>query len=406
MWMGGLSAQGQPSGQQAEQAYLVVGSEALRACLGSRGVKASPAARLPLCATQLRVEGYLEFSVDSSYLRGDTLVVLAHEGPRYELGAFTRDLDTSDVHGPVRREVFEPVGSVSALNADVRAYLARGAQAGYPFTQVRLDSLAAAEQRLSGRATTWSGPLITYGGVRYGDGAEGPVSAGFLGRYLRVEEGRRYRQSEIADLGRRLRGLSYLELVREPVVIFESGEAIVYVDARARKTSRFDFLLGFLPNSDNNDGQLLLTGDATLELDNSLKRGERLFFSFERLQPQSTEIQLQGSYPYLFDSPFGARVEFGLYRQQEDWLRVNYEAGLNYAFGGADAYEFFYEGGVAQALGFDTVQRAQPRSNCRRSWMRAGMVLAYASASTAATTSSTRGAGSGSWRMPWRRCGR
>ncbi len=340
----------------AQQAYLVTGSPALETCLDAGAAKVKVDVRLAACAEQLRTQGYLEFSIDSSYQRADTVVLLAHEGPRYALGAFDNRLDTSDYHGPVLRATFEPAGSVATLNADLQDYLRRGAQAGYPFTHVRFDSLAVAGDSLSGKATTWSGPLVTYGGVRFGTGVEPPVSERFLSRYLRVEEGRRYRQSEITELGRRLRGLAYLELVREPVVIFESGEAMIYLDARVRKTSRFDFLLGFLPNSEQNEGQLLLTGDATLELDNSLKRGERLFFSFERLQPQSTEIQLQGSYPYLFDSPFGARVEFGLYRQQEDWLRVTYEAGLNYSFGGGDAYEFFYEGGVAQALGFDTVR--------------------------------------------------
>ena len=338
------------------QVYVVAGSSQLEQCLRQTADDTQPQVRLATCVKTLRSAGYLEVSVDSFGVRSDTVYVLAHEGPRYGLGTVTAAADTANIFGPTRRDSFVANQNLATLSADLDDYLRRSAQEGFPFTRVRFDSLSLRDSALSAQTSTWSGPLITYGGVRFGDREEPPVSEAFLTRYLRLEPGRRYRQSEILQLSRRLRGLAYLELVREPVVVFESQQAVVYVDARVRKTSRFDFLLGFLPNSEQNDGQLLLTGDATLELDNSLKRGERLFFSFERLQPQSTEVDLEATYPYLFDSPFGARVDFGLYRQQEDWLRVAYEAGLTYAFGGGDAYELFYEGGTAQALTFDTAR--------------------------------------------------
>ena len=337
----------------AQVTYVVTGAPALAECLGR--ARDSTGAALNACVTRLRTGGYLELSVDSVRAAADTLFVVAHEGRRYGLGDFRSGASDSEDHGAPRTDsLATDLEDLADLEEELADYISRSADAGYPFARVRFDSLALRDSTLDLRATAWTGPYVTYGGVRFETGAEPPVSTAFLTRYLRLEAGRRYRPVEIQQVSRRLRTLPYLQMAREPVVVFEGGQAIIYVDAKARKTSRFDFLLGFLPNSEQNDGQLLLTGDATLELDNSLRRGERLYFAFERLQPQSTEVELAASYPYLFDSPFGARVDFGLYRQQEDWLRVNYEAGLTYAFGGGDAYELFYEGGVAQALSFDT----------------------------------------------------
>ena len=339
---------------RAQVTYVVTGAPALAECL--ERARDSTGAALRTCVEVLRSEGYLELSVDDVRVGADTIAVAAHQGRRYRLGDFRTSASASAEHGARRTDSLAAVSDLRALDEESADFLDRSARAGYPFARVRFDTLSLRDSLLDVAAEAWTGPLVTYGGVRFAEGVEPPVREAFLTRYLRLERGRRYRPAEIEQVSRRLRGLSYVELGREPVVVFENGEAFVYLDARARKTSRFDFLLGFLPNSEQNDGQLLLTGDATLELDNALQRGERLYFSFERLQPQSTEVELAASYPYLFDSPFGARVDFGLYRQQEDWLRVNYEAGLTYAFGGGDAYELFYEGGVAQALAFDTAR--------------------------------------------------
>ena len=333
----------------------VAGSAELASCLSDSRVPQLERA-LSTCVEQLRLAGYLELSIDTLWRRTDSVFIIAHQGARYALGRWQSLTSTDSTYGPGNDATLSTPKRLDQLDQTTRDHLRQQAQAGHPFVRVRYNHLEARADSLDLVASTWSGPTITYGGVRFGEGAEAPVSAKFLERFLRLEPGRRYRQNEIDDIGRRLRGLSFLELAREPYVTFEGTEAFVYLDARPRRTSRFDFLLGFLPNSANNDGQLLLTGDATLALDNALRRGERLDFNFERLQPQSTEVQLAASYPYLFDSPFGGRVQFGLYRQQEDWLRVNYEAGIIYAFGGADAYELYYEGGVAQALSFDTVR--------------------------------------------------
>ncbi len=337
------------------QTTRVVGDEILRDCVASLDELPTDSA-VHTCIIRLRSMGYLEASLDSTSRRNDTSYYHTHLGPAYQLGTVTARANPDFSYGAVLPDTLVQPKNLASLSSDAEAFLDQQGRAGYPFARVRFDSLQIHEEQLNVRSTTWSGPRMTYGGVRFVDDAEPPVSQRYLERYLRVEPGTLYRSNEVNQIERRLRTLTFLQVDSDPVVVFESGEALFYIDASPRKTSRFDFLLGFLPNSAANDGQLLLTGDITLELENALRQGERLFFSFERLQPEATEVKILATYPYLLDSPFGARGTFGLYRQQDDWLRINYELGGSYALGGGDAYELYYEGGQAQVLGFDTVQ--------------------------------------------------
>lgn len=345
----------------AQTTFLVEGSTDFERCLEETKLPNTDSL-LVSCVQQLRADGFLETSIDSVMRQGDTLALVVHQGERYEIGSWTQTVNETNFYGIGRNDTLAAPSKVSDLQSQPPAYLKRSAKEGYPFARLRYDSLTVREGSLSGKTTTWSGPRITYGGIRYvNPDEEEPVSSSYLERYLQLEPGRTYKSTEIAQVEQRLRGLRFVELKRPPVVVFESAQAFVYLDAKPRQTSRFDFLLGFLPNSDANNGQLLLTGDITLELENALRKGERLFFNFERLQPEATELVIEGAYPYLFDSPFGARATFGLYRQMNDWLRVNYEVGGTYALGGGSSYELFYEGGQAQVLGFDTVRVQQTR---------------------------------------------
>jgi len=339
----------------AQRIELVEGSSALQVCMLEEETLTRDSA-LVVCLQRLRREGYLEAAIDSVSYSGDTVRYHAHQGPLYEVGAWASRSNPSTTHGPVRTDTLTSPRKLADLTTGGRAYIQTLGREGYPFGRVRVDSINLDSTSVSGRTTVWSGPRIRYGGVEYADGVEPPVSETYLERYLRVESGRLYRSQEIEQAGRRLRTLSFVTVRRDPVVVFETGDAVLYVDAVRRKTSRFDFLLGFLPNSEANNGQLLLTGDLTLELENALRRGERLFVSFERLQPESTELEAEVAYPYLLDSPFGGRGRFELYRQQDDWLRINYELGGDYAFGGGDGVELFYAGGQAQVLAFDTAR--------------------------------------------------
>lgn len=338
----------------AQTTFLVEGSTDFERCLAETKLP-NPDSLVASCVQQLRADGFLETSVDRVVRSGDVITLSVHQGQRYEIGSWSQSVNGTNFYGIGREDTLALPAKVSDLQSQPAKYLKVSAKEGYPFARLRYDSLTVREGSLSGKTTTWSGPRITYGGIRYvNPDEEEPVSTSYLERYLQLEPGRTYKSTEIAQVEQRLRGLRFVELKRPPVVVFESAQAFVYLDAKPRQTSRFDFLLGFLPNSDANNGQLLLTGDITLELENALRKGERLFFNFERLQPESTELTAEGAYPYLFDSPFGARATFGLYRQQNDWLRINYEVGGTYALGGGSSYELFYEGGQAQILGFDT----------------------------------------------------
>jgi hemolysin activation/secretion protein len=96
------------------------------------------------------------------------------------------------------------------------------------------------------------------------------------------------------------------------------------------KSNSINALVGLLPASDQNNGKLLFTGEATVGLRNSFGSGETLTFNWQQLQPKSPQLNLAYIQPYVFRSPFGLSLNFNLYKRDSLFLNISGQLGAQY----------------------------------------------------------------------------
>ncbi len=211
---------------------------------------------------------------------------------------------------------------------------------GYPFAQIWLDSLelspddgAAATLQLAENQFFTFGKTNLRGDVR--------LPAGYLPRLLGLRSGSVFSREKILRVPARLRDLPFLEMTANPTVNFTNSQAEVNLFLKKRRTTRFDFLLGLLPQP---DGSPLLTGTLTAQFQNALNAGEKFDLDLERLRPETQRLDLETSVPYLAASlPVGATARLHLYRRDSAWVEARGELGIQYFFSGADALKIFWE---------------------------------------------------------------
>jgi len=210
---------------------------------------------------------------------------------------------------------------------------------GYPFGRVWLDSIRMRNGGLKAGLFWDKGPLILWKDIQL----EGEVrlSKSFLRPYLGIRPGNPYSRDRLLKAATRLRELPYLQVNAQPSVTFTEEAATLNLDLRSRPASRFDFLIGILPNS-TQTGRLLITGQFEGEFQNPFGLGERLYARFEQLRPQTQELQLAFSLPYILELPFGVDVSFDLYKRDTNYLDLNALVGVQYLFEGGDYLEAFW----------------------------------------------------------------
>lgn len=298
--------------------------------------------------------GFWAFSLDSLWLQGDTLWLLADLGPRASrlyLQPGNLPNASAQVLGP------------SALAAQANQYLDQAAQRGYPFAQLRLDSLQwRSETELSAQWQWQAGPLIRFSGLELPPTEEGKklrTRRSYLEQYLQIRPAQLYDERKVKRLEKRLRELPFVRMTRPPQVLFQGEEAQVLLFLRDQPSSQFDVLLGLLPNSDPLNAQVRrfnLTGNVLIDLHHSFGRGERLKLWWQQLRLGTSAFQVLLQFPYLFKSPFGATGQLDIYRRDSAYVDVTAQATALYALDGSQQLGLRWRSFQTNLIKVDTAQ--------------------------------------------------
>lgn len=303
---------------------------------------------------ELHARSYLEASVDTLVQVDSKFIAFVHLGGRYQWA----DLRNGNVD-PVfldqvgfRERLYSRRPFSYEQTAKLLSNLLEYAENnGYPFARVYLDSIQVQGEQISAALMLDKGPLITIGRIEVTGGLK--LSPVYLSRYLGFKEGDLYQRDRVLRIRERLRELPFVTMKSDPVVEFRGETANIRMVLTNRSASRFDFLIGVLPNSAQS-GRLLITGDFTAELQNQFGWGERLFVAFEQLRPQTQQLNLQFNYPYLFDLPFGADLTFDLYKRDTSYLDLSLDVGLQYLLDGRDYLKAYGSSHTSTLLTVDT----------------------------------------------------
>lgn len=230
---------------------------------------------------------------------------------------------------------------------------------GYPFASVWLDSVEIAlDGGISAVLQVDKKRFFTFKQFKITGDVKLPPS--FLPNYLGYKIGAPYSRARVLRLRDQLRSLLFLEPTANPIVTFaslpdaETGEASINLFLKKKRASRFDFIIGLLPQPDAADGKLLLTGSLSTAFQNALNLGERFSAELERLRPETQKMDVQASVPYILGTSFGAEGRLNIFRRDSTWTDAQSEAGVSYLFVGADFVRFFWENRSSSLQKVDT----------------------------------------------------
>ena len=295
-----------------------------------------------------RSKAHWEASVDSLYRTGSTtFTAVLHRGPAYVWAGLTPPED-EEARRWLRRSGFRARRFAAgrplrpeAWNGIRDSTLVRAADAGYPFAAIGLEDVTLTEKgALTAGIHLNTGPLVRVGAVRAPENVR--VRPAFLQRYLGLREGEIYRGQRVRRMAASLRQLPYLTMKGNPRISFQDSLAFFDLPLERRAASRFDFVIGVLPNSAQT-GKLLITGELNGELQNGFGQGERIAVRFEQLRPQTQELEIGLEYPFLFGLPFGFEGELDLYRRDTSFLNLNWKLAATYLREGNDRFSAFWE---------------------------------------------------------------
>ena len=167
------------------------------------------------------------------------------------------------------------------------------------------------------------------------------ISKQYIQNYIRIKNGDSYNEALVKNITTRIKELPFVEEKQPFKVIFNESESKIVLDLKKKAASRFNGILGIQPN--NQTGKVRLTGDVKLNLLNSFKKGEEIFFNWRSIQEQTQDLNTGISYPFLLNTPFGLDYNFKLYKRDTTFIDVFNKIGVRYILKGNNYFSVFYQ---------------------------------------------------------------
>lgn len=311
---------------------------------------------------QLHGQGFLEASFDEIVIKDSVFIAALHIGEKYKWAKLS--------NGNVENALLSQIGFREKLyQKNIFNYLeirnlqerllAQVENNGHPFASVWLDSIKIKDGQLDAQIFLNRGRLVFMDTLNVQGNVK--ISKAYLENYLGLKQGSLYSRSKILKIRDRIRELPFLQEKKNLTVSFQKNKAIVNLFLEKKKASKFDFLIGVLPSSNNNSDnkKLLITGTFDAEMHNQFGLGERIYAAFERLRPETQELELEFNYPYILELPFGADLKFGQYRRDSTFSNVAFDVGFQYLLEGGNYLKAFWNNAFSNIITVDTNRIAQ-----------------------------------------------
>ena len=307
----------------------------------------------------LQAKGYMTVSVDSVHYDTADAAVRLYVGNAYRW-AF---INTRKIEPALLSAVSWNERNFSHRPLDFRQFQARQQMLldylennGYPFAKVSLDSIVLKDDgELSATLNIEKGPLYRIDSIRIYGTAK--ISNDFLQHYLNIPNGSIYRKEKLEAISKKILELPYVQEQQSWTLTMLGTGSVINLYLKPKRSSQINALIGFLPSSDPALGnKILVTGEATINLKNTLGSGESIGLNWQQLQPQSPRLSLSFQQPYLLNSPFGLNTSFDLYKQDSSYLNINLMLGVQYALSAHQTGTVFIKDMISNLLTVDTLQ--------------------------------------------------
>lgn len=275
---------------------------------------------------EVMMEGYLHCYIDT--VHADTLIeARLYRGPRTLPDSIHWSFGSSQGTQTIQYQAHKAqrLKDWSELRTVIDEQLTWGENNGFPFIAVQpVDLWRSADSTLSVELLLEPGPLIQYDSLFVVSSQSVPVK--YIRRYLGIQRGERYNESELKALEIRLQEIPFIQSVRPIEVRFWQNKADIKVFVKRKGANYFNAILGVRP--DDKTGKVNITGDVEIRLLNAFNRGEELELNWRKMQTQTQDLFVQAEVPYWFGGPIGTETSLKIYKRDSTFTDVKGRYGL------------------------------------------------------------------------------
>lgn len=301
-------------------------------------------------------DGYLSASIDSFSVDSTQITAKIYVGNRFSWAKLTyneRAINWMQETGVSIGAIHDKPINRTAYSRMVERILSYGENHGFPFAQVKLDSIKSSENGVvEGKLTVIQNRYFEFDTITMVGDAQ--VSKSFLYQYLDIEPNMPYSEKVAVKIREKLSKLPFVTITHNPRIYFAGQRVRITLYLKHRRTDQADGIIGFAPNTSGSQNNLLITGEVNLSLQNLLRRGIGYDLHWKSFAARSQQLKMSGEIPYLLKSPMGIDGNFEYIKFDTQFFNLKTKLGFRYLFEGTDFLKIYVQNAQSALIFADT----------------------------------------------------
>ncbi|MCC6816122.1 MAG: hypothetical protein IT267_06900 [Saprospiraceae bacterium] len=259
--------------------------------------------------------GYILTGIDSTNNNFTTQSIYINKGDKFN-GLIIVNQSDSLVSNIIKNKYYNPTEWANTLTK----VLNNDVQNGYALSKLILKPESYDSNTLYARLQYLQGPKFVNGEIDLGD--QRIISERYLSRILNFKKGKNFNHFTITNYNSLFEKINYFENQFPPRIKFEGNEVNIKFYLIKKRSNIFDFLIGLNNVNQGNSKTVQITGQASIDLYNSFKIGERIYIHYENLQPFSPRLKLNLELPYVSIIPWENSINFDLIKTKDSYINI------------------------------------------------------------------------------------
>ncbi|MFM8916180.1 MAG: BamA/TamA family outer membrane protein [Bacteroidota bacterium] len=305
--------------------------------------------------------GYLEADVVSKECDSLSCTIFFRTGPTYVWNKISLDDELKSLPSSAEIRISAIEGKPIApdkIKGVSRRLLTYFENNGYPFAAIRYQDVRFEGSKVSATISVIKGDLILMDSIAVSGDCK--LSKTYLTNYLSISAGDVYDERLVRRIADRLKELPMVSEIRPFTVAFSQDKCRLTLYLKDKKSSQIDGIIGVQPPSANagGDAKTRVTADVRIRLLSSFGRGELFDFNWKQPSPLTQNLKAKFSYPFLFNTPFGADAGIAIFKQDTTYVDVELEGGAQFILDGGNYLKVFVKDKRSNLVSTDRYKNA------------------------------------------------
>lgn len=219
----------------------------------------------------------------------------------------------------------------NVLQIEIERLIVEQNNSGYPFAKSRIERFIPdhKECKVSIVLQIDSGEMSEAAGIYFSGHRSN--SQGYLRQISRFQAGELITPDYLRYLRANLVDSELFNDVGEGQILLREGKPVVLFRVQERSLNQFDGLLGYVPDTRGN-GQVV--GNLEFSFWNVITEGNGLNFKYQRLRPETSELELGISQDWINGLPIGISAGFNFYQNDSTYQSRQFQLQGSYRVSG------------------------------------------------------------------------